>query len=51
MKIGILTFYCAHNYGAVMQAYALQETLKDMEFDVLPLILSSNINECHLFKQ
>jgi hypothetical protein len=27
MKIGILTFHCAHNYGAVLQAYALQEFL------------------------
>lgn len=23
MKIGILTFHCAHNYGAMLQAYAL----------------------------
>ena len=30
MKIGILTFHCAHNYGAVLQCYALQETLKNM---------------------
>lgn len=28
MKIGILTFHLAHNYGAVLQAYALQEVLK-----------------------
>jgi hypothetical protein len=28
MKIGILTFHRAHNYGAVLQAYALQEELK-----------------------
>lgn len=28
MKIGILTFHCAHNYGAVLQCYALQEYLK-----------------------
>ncbi|MDD4608984.1 MAG: polysaccharide pyruvyl transferase family protein [Bacteroidaceae bacterium] len=28
MKIGILTFHCAHNYGTVLQAYALQEFLK-----------------------
>lgn len=27
MKIGILTFHCAHNYGAVLQAYALQKYL------------------------
>lgn len=28
MKIGILTFHRAHNYGAVLQAYALQEMLR-----------------------
>lgn len=28
MKIGILTFHCAHNYGAVLQCYALQQVLK-----------------------
>ena len=28
MKIGIITFHCAHNYGAVLQAYALKEFLK-----------------------
>lgn len=28
MKIGILTFHCAHNYGAILQCYALQEYLK-----------------------
>ena len=27
MKIGIITFHFAHNYGAMLQAYALQETL------------------------
>lgn len=27
MKIGLLSFHCAHNYGAVLQAYALQEFL------------------------
>lgn len=34
MKIGILTFHCAHNYGAVLQCYALQETLKAMGHEV-----------------
>lgn len=28
MKIGILTFHCALNYGALMQTYGLQEYLK-----------------------
>ena len=30
MKIGILTFHNAINYGAVLQAYATQELLKSM---------------------
>lgn len=34
MKIGILTFHCAHNYGAVLQCYALQEYLKSLGHDV-----------------
>lgn len=29
-KIGIVTFNSAHNYGAVLQAYALQEKLKEL---------------------
>lgn len=34
MKIGILTFHCAHNYGAVLQCFALQEFLKGLGHDV-----------------
>lgn len=34
MKIGILTFHRAINYGAVLQAYALQEVLKEMGHNV-----------------
>ena len=34
MKIGILTFHRAHNYGAVLQCYALQERLKMAGYDV-----------------
>ena len=33
MKIGILTFHCAHNYGAVLQAYAMQEYLIKLGHD------------------
>lgn len=29
MKIGILTFHASHNYGSMLQAYALQRFLKD----------------------
>lgn len=34
MKIGILTFHRAYNYGAVLQCYALQEILKNKGYDV-----------------
>lgn len=34
MRIGILTFHRAHNYGAVLQCYALQEVLKSMGHEV-----------------
>lgn len=30
MKVGILTFHRAYNYGAILQAYALQEKLREM---------------------
>lgn len=30
MKIGIITFHCVHNYGAMLQAYGLQEYLKHL---------------------
>ncbi len=33
MKIGILTFHLAHNYGAMLQAYALQTYLRDKGHD------------------
>ena len=34
MKIGILTFHRAINYGAVLQCYGLYETIKSMGHDV-----------------
>ena len=34
MKIGILTFHRAHNYGAVLQCFALQEILRRRGHDV-----------------
>lgn len=34
MKIGILTFHCAHNYGAILQCFGLQEYLKSLGHDV-----------------
>lgn len=34
MKIGILTFHNAHNYGAVLQAYALKTLIRKKGFQV-----------------
>ena len=34
MKIGIITFHWATNYGAVLQTFALQEVLENMGYDV-----------------
>ena len=34
MKVGILTFHRAHNYGAVLQCYALQQVISEMGHDV-----------------
>ncbi len=30
MKVGILTFHASHNYGSMLQAYALQHTLTEL---------------------
>ena len=34
MKVGILTFHGADNYGAVLQAFALQEYIRSLNNDV-----------------
>lgn len=34
MKVGIITFHRANNFGAVLQCYALQATLKALGYDV-----------------
>lgn len=33
IKVGILTFHAAHNYGSMLQAYALQTFLTDLGID------------------
>lgn len=35
MRVGILTFHRAHNYGAVLQCYALQEVLHNLGADTV----------------
>ncbi len=37
MKVGILTFHYAHNYGAVLQAYALKTYLRSQGHEVVIL--------------
>lgn len=32
-KVGIITFHASHNYGSMLQAYALQQTVLDMGLD------------------
>lgn len=54
MKVGIFTFHCAHNYGAVLQAYALQEFLCSKGFeayiiDYCPPYLIRPYNALNLF--
>ena len=33
-KIGILTFHASHNYGSMLQAYALQTYLEGLDCEV-----------------
>lgn len=50
-KIGILTFHNAHNYGAMLQAYALQEVLsKENEVNIINYKNSTICNQYRLFK-
>lgn len=34
-KVGTITFHAAHNYGSVLQAYALKKVINDLLF-VIP---------------
>lgn len=50
-KIGILTFHNAHNYGAMLQAYALQEVLsEENEINIINYKNSIICNQYRLFK-
>lgn len=52
MKVGIVTFNSAHNYGAVLQAWALQEflSLEGHEVDVINYRLPAIDDVYRLFK-
>lgn len=43
-KVGIVTYYSIYNYGSVMQAYALSETIKKMGYEAV-LIDHANLNK------
>lgn len=32
-KVGIITFHASHNYGSMLQAYALQQVVLSMGYD------------------
>ena len=34
MKVGLLTFHTAYNYGAMLQAYATQEALNEIGVEI-----------------
>lgn len=48
MKIGILTLHSQTNYGGVLQAFALQETLKGMGHDVVVIDRWMDAHNCTL---
>ena len=45
MKVGIITFHTALNFGAVLQAYALYKTIKDKGHDVKIIDYRAAFNE------
>ena len=51
MKIWIITFHCAYNYGSVLQAYALQTYLSHSGYDVRVIdYRSGDFDQYHLFR-
>lgn len=32
-KVGIITFHASHNYGSMLQAYALQQTVLGLGYE------------------
>lgn len=48
MKVGILTYHWANNYGAVLQAYALLSKLKEMGHDAYIIDKIRKIGRAHV---
>lgn len=54
MEIGILTFHSAHNYGAMLQAFALQQYIKNclsMNVKIIDFRTLDSINSYSIFKK
>lgn len=51
-KIGIITFHAADNFGSVLQAYALEQVLKNMGFfpEIIDFILASDMEQYRIFR-
>lgn len=45
MKVGILTFHAAHNYGSMLQNYALQHILKELGYEPETINLRTSIQK------
>ncbi len=46
MKIGICTVHYAHNYGAMLQGYALKTALENLGYDVVMIDRRANVLTC-----
>ena len=44
-RIGILTFHASHNYGSMLQAYAMQTYLKKRGIEAENINLRTNIQK------
>ena len=44
-RIGILTFHASHNYGSMLQAYAMQTYLKKRGIEAENINLRTNIEK------
>lgn len=51
MKIGILTFHASHNYGSMLQAYALQHVLSQIGHQNVIINLRTNAQKCLIMPQ
>lgn len=51
MRVGIITFHCSYNYGSVLQAYALQEAVRNLVDEVAIIdYRSRDFNQYHIIR-